>query len=351
MIARLSISPAPEHGPASGPSDEHNCPLWRSDYDVNIYQNSPIRHASLNTYLDIAQAVLRKVRRPLSPQAILDIAYQMEIVPAQLHGRTQHKTLHARLSEDIVRRRYESAFFRTEPGIFFLREFLTDPSLPESYKRPVVTRRRVRELYGNQVLYAEKSNDNFLTSGHNIVSPELVLANLEKNKFPYANPRDSSGDRVFVWSAAIVRRNDAILCYRIGRYRDQRDSFLLKRTVGFSTMVEPKDRSLFSTDPYGIAESGVKAAKIDLDIEELPTLEPPTIQYFVASYENERLSDLVGVVYFDCPESFEPTKRRLAMHDVHWLNLRHPVNDLSDFDPWSQIILEHEFECNPPESL
>lgn len=39
------------------------------------------------------------------------------------------------------------------------------------------------------------------------------------------------------------------------------------------------------------------------------------------------------------------------MHDVHWLNLRHPVNDLSDFDPWSQIILKYEFECTPLGSL
>lgn len=280
MTASLSIRLESGLGAASGTSEDKSSALWRNCYDVSISQNSPVRHASLKTYLDIAQTVLRQVRRPLSPKAILDIAYQMEIVPAQLHGETQHKTLHARLSEDIVRRRYDSAFFRTEPGIFFLREFLTDSSVPESYKQPIVTRRRVRELYGDKVLCVDENDAPTVDTKHSIVPPQMVLASLQKDNSPYANPRDSSGDKVFVWSTAIVRRNDSILCYRIGRYRDQRDSFLLKRSVGFSTMVEPKDRSLFSTDPYGIAESGITAAKIDLDIEETPTLAPPAIRYF-----------------------------------------------------------------------
>jgi hypothetical protein len=91
----------------------------------------------MDAYLDIAETVLRSLRRPLTPRAILNAAYKAGIVSDRLYGKTQHKTLGARLSEDLVQRNERSAFFRTAPGKFFLREFLSDTSLPEEYRRPV----------------------------------------------------------------------------------------------------------------------------------------------------------------------------------------------------------------------
>src|SRR5437763_111510 len=84
----------------------------------------------LETYLEIAEAVLRAARRPLTARAILDAAYRGGIVPTHLYGKTQHKTLQARLSEDILLRKLESRFFRTDPGYFFLSELRSDPKIP-----------------------------------------------------------------------------------------------------------------------------------------------------------------------------------------------------------------------------
>src|SRR3954451_24786115 len=91
-------------------------------------------------------AILRAERRPLSPRAILAAACRSGLVPPHLFGKTQHKTLQARVSEDIIARREHSPFFRTAPGRFFLREFLADTSISEEFRRPVPTRRRIREL-------------------------------------------------------------------------------------------------------------------------------------------------------------------------------------------------------------
>src|SRR6476469_2378969 len=97
-------------------------------------------------YLDIAEAVLRTARRPLSPRAIMRAAHRAGIVPAHLFGKTQHKTLHARLSEDILQHKLESRFYRTEPGLFFLSQMRSDPTIPETFKDPFHARRRTRDL-------------------------------------------------------------------------------------------------------------------------------------------------------------------------------------------------------------
>jgi hypothetical protein len=88
----------------------------------------------LDSYLDIAEAVLRAARRPLTPRAIMATAFQSGIVPHHLFGKFQHKTLHARLSEDILHRKLESRFYRTDPGLFFLSDLRSDPGIRDEFK-------------------------------------------------------------------------------------------------------------------------------------------------------------------------------------------------------------------------
>ena len=70
----------------------------------------------------------------MTAKAILNAAYRTGIVPDHLHGKTQHKTLQARLSEEILHFKRDGRFFRTEPGFFFLTEFESDPLIPDKYK-------------------------------------------------------------------------------------------------------------------------------------------------------------------------------------------------------------------------
>ena len=79
----------------------------------------------MNSYLQIAQSVLQKSRQPLSAREILDAAYRLQLVPEHLFGKTQYKTLQARLSEDLLRNRKRTIFARTGPGRFVLREQLS----------------------------------------------------------------------------------------------------------------------------------------------------------------------------------------------------------------------------------
>lgn len=298
----------------------------------------------MDSYLNLAVSVLKEERRPLSARAILSSAYRRGLVPPQLYGATQHKTLQAGISEDIVARREHSLFFRTEPGRFFLREFLADTSLPEEFRRPVPTRRRVRELDRGPALAFDRSVLYGAMTESSATRTEAILQLLRADLHRYEDPKHCPINTVFVRAFVCVLKNTKVLSYRLGRYRDERETFLSRRCIGFSSLVHPEDHTLFDRGDYGITDSGIRAIHIDLEIPQAPTRIAEngigSLEFFVwACGARPRTDDLLAVVKYECPPWFEPTKRRLALNDMAWLDLRHPVNDPEDFDPWSKAVL------------
>lgn len=306
---------------------------------------------NMDAYLEIAEEVLRSEKRPLSPRAILASAYRRGIVPIHLHGKTQHKTLGARISEDIILRRERSIFFRTAPGRFFLRAFLSDENVPEKYRTPIVARRRVRDLLPSPALAVDRNALYQVARENSAINAGTVLELLRADAYRYDDPRQYDRESVFVRSFVAVRRNSEVLSYRLGRYRDDRDGFMSRRSIGFSTLVHRDDRTLFSAESFGIVECGLHATMIDLDI-------PPegssnangdlnaNLIYFLWVSQTSGADDLLAVINFDCPSWFEPTRRRLALNELRWLDLRAPINNLDDFDPWSRSVLLEYYRLN-----
>jgi hypothetical protein len=302
----------------------------------------------LDAYLDLAVEVLRAERRPLSPKAILSAAYRLSNVPNHLHGKTQHKTLQARISEDIVERREHSLFFRTGPGRFFLREFLSDTSIPDEYRRPFPTRRRSRELVLGPALAIEASILKEIAKENTPIDPDAIFSLLKQNKHSYLDPRKEPRDMVFFRAFVSVHREHEILTYRVGRYRDDRDSFMLKRSIGFSTFINIDQHTLFNLDDFGITDSGIRAVKTDLDIPDVPSnrTDKASLGYFLWCSAHDGSTNLLAVIRFQCPIWFEPTKRRLALNDLQWLDSKTPPNDVNDFDPWSKMVMLSDYWKN-----
>ena len=292
-------------------------------------------------YLDLAETVLRMARRPLSARAIMDAAYRGGIVPKRLHGKTQHKTLHARLSEDILLNKLESRFFRTDPGLFFLSELRSDPTIPEEFKDPFHARRRTRDLDKAAALALKR---DFLDSQPlaNISWQELLKAADRAGALKHTNPKVSDEDLVLVWAFSIVRRKNELLSYRVGRYRDNRDAFANRKSIGFAAMVGFEDQTLFSDD-MGVVECGLNAALLDLDLSKsaFPSgILKPAISFVVVAIHSLVDPVVLFVMEWECPEWFEPTARRLSLNDVRWIDATHKPNDIQDFEPWSAIAFE-----------
>ncbi len=296
----------------------------------------------MDAYLRIAEDVLKTVRRPLGPRAMLVQAYRQGIVPKHLHGRTQFKTLGARISEDILKKRDGSLFFRTQPGRFFLREFLTEETLPEEYRQPIIARRRVRELVRGPALAIRLAHLSNLAAS-NVINRDRLLKFINKTYDCYDDYRYLREDSVFIWSFVLVKRENLVLSYRLGRYRDDRDSFMTHRSIGFKTLVVEHERTLFNLTDMGIVDAGVKATTIDLDIPVIQSknadTKPAKICHFLVSQTTNETKDILAVVEYECPGWFEPMRRRLAINDLDWLDLHQPVNNIDDFDPWSKLVL------------
>lgn len=298
----------------------------------------------MDSYLTIAAEVLAKTRRPLTPRQILKRAYLDDIVPQPLHGRTQHKTLGARLSVDIVRNRENSPFFRTKPGHFFLRSFMQDTSIPAQYREPMIARRRIRDLYQGPVLTIDISVVR-ANGPAGLVPPSDVADAIRRGRYRYLDRNEQPQEsEAVVWSFVMLTRGTEALSYRLGKYREDRDTFSLKRSVGFYSAVAEPRLNLFNRSDLGIVESGIEAIHLDLDMprhpDSLAYSEEPKIEHYLLDTDPNRPSNLVSVITFECPHWFEPVGRRLAINDLQWLDLSNRVNHIDDFDPWSQKVLQ-----------
>lgn len=302
----------------------------------------------MSSYLHIAEQVLRVARRPLSARAILKQAYSLEIAPYHLYGRTQHKTLQARLSEDILQRREHSLFFRTKPGHFFLREFLTDSSIPAEYRQPIVARRRTRDLLLGPALSVSYRYASKLIEVGQFAQAELAEKIAISGCYRYVDPKTKGDDDVLLWAVSALTRPGKMLSYRVGRYRDDRDHFAHKRSIAFSTLVLETNHTLFDTHSLGVLDSALFAAAVDLDIP-LPEAfsAQATFQHFIRFFawqsETEARKSLLAFVEVCAPDWFEPTASRLSLNDLRWLDMSAPPNNWDDFDPPSQTILSYYF--------
>lgn len=297
----------------------------------------------MDSYLDIAHKVLRASRRPMSAKGILNAAYRAQIVPEHLRGKTQHKTLQARLSEDILHHRSSSLFYRTEPGLFFLCELISDPNIPAKFKDIFPARRRTRDLQNE---YALGINREFLKKWRESSdSGDLVemLADAERHEAVRYLPQSGNSEYATLWTFSLVRRNNEVLSYRIGRYRDDREAFANKKTIGFPGAITISDRSLFSQEDYGATENALRVLLLDLDLSSQSfvgknLIKPSPIFTFEAEGDDD-FTVLLVVLEWTCPDWFEPTTRKLSLNDPCWINLSVQPNNIEDFEPWSKTTL------------
>ncbi len=297
----------------------------------------------MDSYLDIAHKVLRASRRPMSAKGILDAAYRAKIVPEHLRGSTQHKTLQARLSEDILHHRLSSLFYRTEPGIFFLCELISDPNIPEKFKEKFPARRRTRDLQKESALGIRRSFLKDWLEHSDCHSLGKMIAAAEQHEAVKYVPVSGDSNYASVWTFSLVRRNREVLSYRIGRYRDDREAFANKKTIGFPGAVTVGDRSLFSQEDYGATENALGILLLDLDLssQSFANENPakPTPIFVLEAEGEDGVSVLLIVMEWKCPDWFEPTTKKLSLNDPCWLNLSVPPNNIDDFEPWSQTTL------------
>ena len=178
-----------------------------------------------------------------------------------------------------------------------------------------IARRRTRDLGKDCALALEKSYALRLDTSrfHNWQS---FLKDADaKGALKHPNSRLDRQDLLFVWAFSIVRRDNQRLCYKIGRYRDDRDGFTNRKSIGFAELVGYDDASLFSED-MGVTECGLNAILTDLDLSksafrDQTELTRPSISFARLATDGMPKPVVLFIMEWQCPKWFEPTARRL----------------------------------------
>lgn len=299
-----------------------------------------------DAYLNVAERVLLTSRRPLRPREIIENAYAERLLPWHLHGPTQDKTLHARMSEDVAGDPESSRFFRTAPGVFFLQGLMNDPAIPPAFKQPYYAPPRRKELRRERVLTFDRLGQVALHAPDPFIDVARLYGEFEEARYRFITPAELARhpDAAAVHSFTLVFHGDTVLSYRCGKFSPETDPLRGLRSVGLGGAVYASDRDMLFRDMFGIVASGINELGHGIGLsKELSER---------ARYGNEvipclgvllpRTSSRPAIVHvvlaYECPAEFLPSKAALSVNDLRWLEIRNPANTLDGFDETSRLL-------------
>lgn len=303
-----------------------------------------------DAYLNVAERVLLTSRRPLRPREIIAHAYAGGLLPWHLYGPRQDKTLHARISEDVARNPDGSRFFRTGPGIFFLREMIDDDAIPGEYKQVYYAPPRRKELRRDSMLAFMRLSVLSNAADDQILPVALLQQELDEGRYAYLSFEEALEDQgaAVAYSFAVVVNENQVLSYRCGKFRPSTDPLYGLRSIGLGGAVYAENRDFLFRSMHGVIGSGINELGYGIGL--------PRRLAERARYEN-KLKPHVGVVLgrtrdrpailqvvmgYRCPAEFLPSKAALSVNDLRWVDAGSPGNSLDDYDETSRLLFERQ---------
>lgn len=305
-----------------------------------------------NAYLHLAYKALHAARKPLTPTEMINLARKNGFMPDHLHGKTQHKTLAARLSVYIRKKSTKAAFYRTAPATYFLAELKDDPSIPSEYKEIFVGNLRSKTIRKEEVLVIPRDILHQSINGEYVPYEESEFQELYKRHCLFMDRAKAEEDNTvkqFV-TFTLVFHKKSLLIYRRGKFTTTSDRLKGQLSVGFGGHVNDKDFSLFATGGDALLQNAARELREELFLDE----------YYDNQEETKSRAELLGYVNVDDSPDAEhhvavliafnhkspelPTKGEMSINKLEWLDLTHRKNDLSDFDLWSRMILQNIFQ-------
>ncbi|MBG0806824.1 hypothetical protein IYW41_14595 [Methylocystis sp. H15] len=299
-----------------------------------------------NAYIDVARQIIREVKVPMRAHTIVHEAALRQLLPSHLKGKTQHKTMGARLSEDILRNGVKSLFFRTRPGEFFLRELLCDPTVPREYKNIIIARRRSKQLHREMVLTIPRSVLEREGVSGLVEDTDHVLAIFKNADLAYVDRKRAEADttRKQLVTYILVIRGTKVLSYRRGRYSSAADEIRGARSIGFGGHVSDVDTDLWSPELFGITNNSVRELAEELNLANDFRLRRGgkfQLHSFLNVDDTEEASrHIAAIVLYYCPSFYEPKKGELSINDLQWLSIDAYPNKIDDFELWSRLLID-----------
>jgi hypothetical protein len=295
----------------------------------------------VDSYLYMAREVIKAKGRPLSVQEILAEGEVYGLVPKHLHGKTMHKTLHARISEDIDIRRFKSDFYRTSPGYFFLRELSDDPYVSSIARKEYFSEKRKRSHRSSRVLTIEaRESKNILEIREFKWCMEAVIR--YNAKYSHRTVF-SDGDDVFCFASFLIITNmNNTLIHKIGKYSEYKYAYGFQ-SVGFRSFITEFDVDLFDMDAVGVYRSALREALRHIIVHDVKAKDTDLIDNMKCSNViidglNRMIAPIVVLNMDEFDFSLRLKSRCLDINQPMWKNIKDLK--IGNFDTWSKLILE-----------
>jgi predicted NUDIX family phosphoesterase len=305
-----------------------------------------------NAYLWLAAEAVARAMRPLTPQEMLEIAHRDGFLPDHLFGVTMHKTLAARLSEHIRTESERSRFFRTAPATYFLHSLAERPETPDEFKHVHIGHLRSKSIRQENVLVAPRIELEQLIYGEYVPYDEQLFQGMYRSICRFVDRRRAEGDdsvKQFV-TFTLVFHSRKILIYRRGKFTTTSDQLRGQLSVGFGGHVNDADFDLFSRGGDAFRANAARELKEELFLDEVyrerhEAIDRAKVLGYVNVDDSADAQHHVAVlIAFEHKSASLPKKGELSINQLSWLDLTTPLNDLSGFDLWSEMILRNIYE-------
>jgi len=293
----------------------------------------------MNSYIQMSISVLSKSRSAMSAREILDAAYRLQLVPEHLFGKTQYKTLHARLSEEILRNRNNSVFTRTAPGRFALRHL---SSFDLETRGEYVAPQRSYQLKQFDVFCAELREVACYTKIGSLI-PFRVISELFRKQLSL---RRAEKDRTLTQLRLLVtiRCKDRFLTITSLDAADTGAG----RSLGFLGYIKGTDANLFSVESFGfdaaarrtVAEQSAVPASLIEDLE--GTSVPDALRCMLIDEVGETHKSVVLFTELECRNPNEFLSYVPAHRSPRWTRVPAEINDLLSLEPISRQLMVSE---------
>ncbi|MDF0602100.1 winged helix-turn-helix domain-containing protein [Psychromarinibacter sp. C21-152] len=207
-----------------------------------------------DSYLQLAEEVLRARGKPLSAKLILSEAQRFGFMPEHLSGATMHKTLQARISDDINIFQQDSKFYRVGVGTYFLRDLSSDPTLPWALRKEKEPPGRTKSIDTCRILHSNELPKD----SRCLVATDKALSWVRRNNsFKYAHNRLPS--ETLVGTFTIVRQGNRLLLHNFGKFSHfYSEEVAENSTIGFRRYIEEFDDDIFKSTEFGVDFSSAR---------------------------------------------------------------------------------------------
>ncbi len=305
-----------------------------------------------NAYLKIAYKAIVTAKYPLKPIEMIEIAEKEGFMPSHLSGPTKHKTMAARLAVHIREKSGRSAFYRTAPATFYLHSLANDPTTPEEYKSVFVGNLRSKTIRKENILVISRETLKNKIDGDYIPYQESEFQEIYANDCHFMDRVKAESDnsvKQFVTFTLVYHKTN-LLIYRRGKFTSTSERLKGQMSVGFGGHVNDKDFTLFASGGNALLQNAARELREELFLDDFYENQEETkeraklLGYINVDDSPDAEHHVAVLVAFNHKSSKLPTKGELSINQLSWLDMRKNLNDLSDFDLWSRMILRNLFQ-------